>query len=74
MTVTLATVRHTANSALPVSVANDNCVQDALARLREELARVDSLGVYNESEEAPARLIELRKELFKWEWLAWRPN
>lgn len=66
MAITLATVRHTATSALPVSVANNNCVQDALARLREALVCVDSLGVYYESEEAPAHLIELRQKLFNW--------
>lgn len=66
MIVTLATVRHTATSALPVSVANNNCVQDALARLRSALAFVDSLGYHYESDPAPNELVELRQKLFNW--------
>lgn len=62
----LATIRHTATSALPAEVANDNCVQDALFRLREALRIVDSTGLYYETQTAPDHLIKARENLLAW--------
>lgn len=62
----LATVRHTATSALPTDVANNNCVQDSLFRLREALRIVDSTGLYYETQMAPDYLIKARENLFAW--------
>lgn len=62
----MATIRHTATSALPADVANDNCVQDALFRLRETLERADDSGLYYETQMAPDHLIKARENLFAW--------
>ena len=66
MTIRLIDVRHTATSALPSDVANDNCVQDALCRLRMELRRVDATGLYSEVQPAPEHLVKARSNLFAW--------
>lgn len=64
--INLVSVRHTATSPLPTDVANSNCVQDALSRLRQELVFIDSLGTYTESGPAPESLVQARKNLFAW--------
>ena len=64
--INLATVRHTATSALPADVANNNCVQDSLFRLREALHTVDDGGLYYETSTAPDHLIKARENLFAW--------
>jgi hypothetical protein len=66
MTTRLIDVRHTATSALPSDVANNNCAQDALARLRQELRRVDATGLYYENQPAPEHLVKARSNLFAW--------
>lgn len=62
----MATIRHTATSALPTDVANNNCVQDTLFRLREALRIVDNSGLYYETQMAPDHLIKARENLFAW--------
>jgi hypothetical protein len=64
--IRLIDVRHTATSPLPADVANDNCVQDALARLRENLAMVDRTRRYYETQPAPDYLVRYRDKLFAW--------
>jgi hypothetical protein len=66
MTLRLIDVRHTATSDLPSDVANNNCVQDALSRLRQELRRVDATGIYSETQPAPEYLLKARSNLFAW--------
>jgi hypothetical protein len=66
MTLRLIDIRHTATSGLPVDVANNNCVQDAYARLRKELQRVDASGFYNEDQAAPDSLRKAQSDLFAW--------
>ena len=64
--IRLIDVRHTATSPLPVDVMNDNCVQDALYRLREELRRVDASGRHVETQPAPECITKARANLFAW--------
>lgn len=62
----LIDIRFTATSALPSDVANDNCVQDALCRLREALALTDRVARLREVDPAPEDLIKARRNLLAW--------
>jgi hypothetical protein len=62
----LIDIRMAATSALPSDVMNDNCVQDALYRLREELRRADASGAYRETDQAPAHLVKAQSNLWAW--------
>ena len=64
--MTLCQVRHIATSALPVDCQNDDTVQDAFARLREDLKTVDSTGLCYETEEAPDYLVKRVYNLNSW--------
>lgn len=66
MSTRLIDIRMTATSALPSDVMNNNCVQDALYRLREELRRTDNVGTYREADIAPAHLIKAQSNLWAW--------
>ena len=62
----LIDIRMTATAALPSDVMNDNRVQDALYRLREELRRADNSGTCREVDIAPAQLIKAQSNLWAW--------
>lgn len=64
--IRLIDIRHTATSSLPSDVMNNNCVQDALYRLREELRRVDNLSKLRETDAAPMHLIKAQGNLWAW--------
>ena len=66
MTVRMIDCRHTATSALPADVMNNNCVQGALCRLRQEMGLADSNGINLETDAAPEYLVKARSNLFAW--------
>lgn len=59
-------IRIEATNSLPSDVCNDNCVQDALWRLRGALRIVDRTGIYREVDEAPEHLVKARDALRDW--------
>jgi len=61
--IRLIDIRHTATTPLPVDVANNTTIQDALHRLRKLLNRVDNSGLCREVDAAPEHLSKARSNL-----------